>query len=108
MPIYEYKCEKGHTFERRQSFSDEPIDVCPECSAKARRVIHAVPVTFKGSGWYVNDHGRTLRSDSQASESKSTNGASEKSSSEKPSSSPAPKESGKSSSTSTPSQTKSS
>ena len=85
MPIYEYLCEKGHTFEKRQSFSAEPISICPECSAKAKRVFHAVPVMFKGSGWYVTDHGRGMRGDSSSSEAKSPTSTSDKNGSSQPS-----------------------
>ncbi len=38
MPIYVYQCENGHVFEVYQKFSDPPLETCPECSAKARRV----------------------------------------------------------------------
>ncbi|MDO8530750.1 MAG: zinc ribbon domain-containing protein [Dehalococcoidia bacterium] len=59
MPIYEYECAKCHShFERRQGFDEEPIGVCPECNGKASRVIQAVSVVYKGSGWYVTDYGR--------------------------------------------------
>jgi putative FmdB family regulatory protein len=56
MPIYEYECElcRFH-FERKQSFDEEPIAVCPECQGKTHRVIHSSPVIFKGSGFYVTD-----------------------------------------------------
>ena len=57
MPIYEYECsECRHRFERRQSFYEEPIALCPQCEGKARRVIHAFSVIYKGSGWYVTDY----------------------------------------------------
>jgi hypothetical protein len=36
--------------------SDDPIQVCPECSGQVRRVFHAVRVIFKGSGFYVTDN----------------------------------------------------
>ena len=29
--------------------------MCPRCQGKASRVIHSVPVIFKGSGFYVTD-----------------------------------------------------
>ena len=76
MPTYEYKCVNGHMFELKQSFSDKPIDKCPECNASAKRVIHAVSVTFKGSGWYVNDHGRTVRQEPAEKSSTSTDNGS--------------------------------
>ena len=57
MPIYEYECEACHSlFERRQRFDEEPVAVCPKCQGKARRVIHSVPIIFKGSGFYITDN----------------------------------------------------
>jgi len=29
--------------------------MCPKCQGKAHRVIHSVPVIFKGSGFYITD-----------------------------------------------------
>lgn len=57
MPIYEYECcDCCHHFEKRQRFDEEPIAACPECHGKARRILHPVPVIFKGSGFYVTDN----------------------------------------------------
>jgi len=57
MPTYEYECSACHYhFERKQRFNDEPVAMCPECQGKAQRVIHAVPIIFKGSGFYITDH----------------------------------------------------
>ena len=59
MPRYDYRCSGcGHEFEVKQSFSDEPDALCPQCGVESRRVIHSVPVVFKGSGFYVNDYGK--------------------------------------------------
>jgi putative FmdB family regulatory protein len=56
MPIYEYECQAcRHRFERRQSFRDEPVKVCPECGGATRRLLQAPPIIFKGSGWYATD-----------------------------------------------------
>lgn len=56
MPVYEYRgIECDHVFEVRQSFSDDPVAVCDVCGKPVRRVIHASPVVFKGSGWYLTD-----------------------------------------------------
>ena len=56
MPIYEYECGICSVrFERKQSFDAEPVAKCPECKGKARRVIHSIPVIFKGSGFYITD-----------------------------------------------------
>ena len=57
MPTYEYECNLCLCrFERRQSFDEEPVTMCPECQGKARRVINAIPVIFKGSGFYITDN----------------------------------------------------
>ena len=62
MPIYEYQCgECGAVFDRRQTFDAEPVAICPKCQSNARRVIHSVPIVFKGSGFYCTDHGRGSR-----------------------------------------------
>ena len=59
MPIYEYECSSCRSrFERKQRFDEEPIATCPQCSGKARRLIHSVPVVFKGSGFYCTDYGK--------------------------------------------------
>ncbi|MBO9521446.1 MAG: FmdB family transcriptional regulator [Nocardioidaceae bacterium] len=56
MPTYQYSCtECGHFFEAVQSFSEDSLTVCPECSGKLRKVFNAVGVVFKGSGFYRND-----------------------------------------------------
>ena len=59
MPRYDYECDTCHyLFELRQGFDSEPVATCPECENSARRKFHAVPIVFKGSGWYVNDYGK--------------------------------------------------
>src|SRR3954451_6627509 len=56
MPIYEYRCTNGHTFEVIQSMSDDPVETCEECGAPVERVFHPVAVHFKGSGFYTTDY----------------------------------------------------
>lgn len=59
MPRYEYQCDHcNHRFELKQSFSSEPVATCPICQGGSHRRIHAVPVVFKGNGWYVTDYGK--------------------------------------------------
>lgn len=59
MPIYEYECRLcHHRFERRQSFGEKPEAACPKCQGQSQRVIQPVPIFYKGSGFYVTDHGR--------------------------------------------------
>ena len=61
MPIYEYRCEKGHTFEVLQRMSDDPVANCEVCGAPVQRVFHPVAVHFKGSGFYNTDYGKQKR-----------------------------------------------
>jgi putative FmdB family regulatory protein len=56
MPFYEYRCEKGHTFEVKMT--DDPVTTCQTCDAKVQRVFHPVAVHFKGSGFYNTDYGK--------------------------------------------------
>jgi putative FmdB family regulatory protein len=58
VPIYEYRCENGHTFEVMQSMTDDPVSACRQCDAPVQRVFHPVAVHFKGSGFYTTDYGR--------------------------------------------------
>ena len=65
MPTYEYECNTcHHRFDKRQGFNDEPIASCPQCKELSQRVFHAVPIVFKGSGFYCTDHGHGNRYDS--------------------------------------------
>ena len=61
MPIYEYRCENGHTFEVMQRMSDEPVTECQVCGAPVQRVFHPIAVHFKGSGFYNTDYGKQKR-----------------------------------------------
>jgi putative FmdB family regulatory protein len=58
MPIYEYRCNNGHTFEVFQGMSDDPVPACEVCGAPVERVFHPVAVHFKGSGFYTTDYAR--------------------------------------------------
>ena len=62
MPIYEYRCEQGHTFEVMQRISDDPVSTCSTCEAPVARVFRPVAVHFKGSGFYNTDYGTRKRS----------------------------------------------
>jgi putative FmdB family regulatory protein len=56
VPTYQYACTAcGHALEAVQSFSDEPLTVCPECDGKLRKLFSSVGIVFKGSGFYRND-----------------------------------------------------
>jgi len=87
MPIYEYRCEHGHTFEVMQRMSDDPLVSCQTCDAPVQRVFHPVAVHFKGSGFYNTDYGtrRRARETAEASKSESSSSSdSSKSSDSKP------------------------
>ncbi len=62
MPIYEYRCKKGHQFEVMQKINDDPVTKCEVCGAEVQRVFHPVAVHFKGSGFYNTDYGTRKRS----------------------------------------------
>ena len=61
MPIYEYRCERGHTFEVMQKMTDDPVSTCTTCEAPVQRVFHPVAVHFKGKGFYNTDYGTKRR-----------------------------------------------
>ena len=61
MPIYEYRCLNGHTFEVIQSMSDDPVEACEVCGAPVERVFHPVAVHFKGSGFYTTDYAKKAK-----------------------------------------------
>lgn len=94
MPTYQYACtECDHAFEQFQSFTDDALTECPQCSGRLRKLFNAVGVVFKGSGFYRNDSrptekseksetsGKPEKSDKKAAET--SNGSSEKKSEKK-------------------------
>ncbi len=56
MPVYEYRCTKGHTYEKTEGFSAPSTQKCTQCGARARRQISMPAVIFKGSGFYSTDN----------------------------------------------------
>ena len=76
MPFYEYRCTKGHTFEVRQSMSDEPLEKCEVCGAKASRVLFAPAIHFKGTGFHNTDYSSKRRGASGDDGSSSSSAAS--------------------------------
>jgi putative FmdB family regulatory protein len=62
MPIYEYRCENGHTFEVLQRMSDPPVTACEIDGGAVERVFTPIAVHFKGSGFYSTDYGSKKRS----------------------------------------------
>ncbi len=74
MPTYSYACtECDNRFDIVQSFSDDSLTVCPQCSGKLRKLFNTVGIVFKGSGFYRNDsRGSSSSSESAGSDSSSS------------------------------------
>lgn len=52
MPTYEYECSScSLQFERRQGMNDKPVEACPECGGKVRRLVSG------GTGFLMKDMG---------------------------------------------------
>ncbi len=59
MPIYEYRCPKGHHFERFQSITAPAPESCDVCGASpVEQVLYPVAIHYKGSGFYTTDYGK--------------------------------------------------
>lgn len=79
MPTYSYACTQcDNRFDIVQSFTDESLSVCSECSGRLRKLFNSVGIVFKGSGFYRTDS-RTgsVQSESTDESSKSDNGKSD-------------------------------
>ena len=77
MPTYQYRCKQcGAEFEKVQSFSDDSTPKCPSCGTRSKKniskVFGAVGISFKGGGFYKNDHGNKGSSTSSGSSSSSS------------------------------------
>jgi putative FmdB family regulatory protein len=60
MPTYVYQCQDcEEQLEVIQRFSDSPLTLCPKCGGDLQRLLFPPAIIFKGSGWYVTDHGRS-------------------------------------------------
>ena len=60
MPIYEYGCGVcGHTFERLQKVSDDPVTDCPSCGDEGgvKKLVSRTSFVLKGGGWYKDHYG---------------------------------------------------
>jgi putative FmdB family regulatory protein len=73
LPLYPYRCTQcGHRFEKIQSFKSKPLTKCPKCEGTLERVLTAPGLSFKGSGWYVNDYASKGGSGSSSAETGSS------------------------------------
>jgi putative FmdB family regulatory protein len=74
LPTYQYACtECGHRFEAVQSFSDDALTECPQCTGRLRKVFNSVGIVFKGSGFYRTDS-REKPADGAAKDGAKTDG----------------------------------
>jgi putative FmdB family regulatory protein len=75
VPIYEYRCPNGHTFERFQSMTAPAPETCDVCdAAPVELVLYPVAIHYKGSGFYSTDYGKGAKKkdgDAGSGESKS-------------------------------------
>jgi putative FmdB family regulatory protein len=92
VPIYEYRCPEGHTFERFQSMTAPAPEKCDVCgAAPVELVLYPVAIHYKGSGFYTTDYGKgkgaksdgggETKSGSETTKSDSTKSSDSKSSS---------------------------
>lgn len=84
MPVYEYKCTKGHVYEKTEGFDAPAKQKCLRCGATAKRQISMPAVIFKGSGFYSTDNRKSNPAPvaSSSSDSSSSNGSSSETKSE--------------------------
>jgi putative FmdB family regulatory protein len=88
VPTYSYACtECDNKFDVVQSFTDDSMTDCPQCTGRLRKLFGKVGVVFKGSGFYRNDSREAAKASAKSSSS-STSGGSAESSSAPSSSSP--------------------
>ena len=91
MPTYQYACtECGHRFEAVQSFSDDALTDCPQCTGRLRKVFNSVGIVFKGSGFYRTDSREKAGAGTANGEAKPSEKADKPASADKPAASATP------------------
>lgn len=100
MPTYDYKClECEVKFEKFQGITAPPLEECPDCGGKVKRLIGAGGgLIFKGSGFYSTDYRsegykESAKKDKKDSSEKSDKNKKEKKTNTKSESKSTPKES---------------
>lgn len=83
MPTYVYACKScGHRFEQYQSFSENSLVTCPECTQDTlRKVFDSVGIVFKGPGFYSTDSAASSSSSATSGSSSSSSDSSSSASS---------------------------
>jgi putative FmdB family regulatory protein len=86
MPLYEYRCPNGHTFEVIHRMADPGPSACEVCGASpVEKVLYPAAIHFKGSGFYSTDYGRgSRRRDGKEGGEGSSDGGEKTSSDSKP------------------------
>lgn len=90
MPTYEYKCPKGHRFEKTfPRITSQRHAKCPVCGKRAERQISGgAGIHFKGSGFYATDYkrpaGTTEKADNTAEKAEKTEKTEKTAKAEKP------------------------
>jgi putative FmdB family regulatory protein len=100
MPIYEYRCPEGHTFERFQSMTAPAPEKCDECgAAPLELVLYPIAIHYKGSGFYTTDYGKGKAAKAEGeSKGESKGGSETKTTDSKPAGDSKPASSGSSTS----------
>ena len=77
MPTYEYVCSKcDQHLEVYQTFSEEPLKRHSGCGGKLTKVLGAVGIVLKGSGFYKTDNPSSSRRSSEKSDSSASSSSS--------------------------------
>ena len=95
MPTYGYECKKCNVqFEIFQKITEDSLKIHENCGGELRKLVYPVGISFKGSGFYVNDYakkspsakpaGATDKPETTDSPSASTDSKSESTSETKP------------------------
>jgi putative FmdB family regulatory protein len=100
MPIYEYRCPEGHTFERFQSMTAPAPEKCDGCgAAPLELVLYPIAIHYKGSGFYTTDYGKGKAAKAEGeSKGESKSGSETKTTDSKPAGDSKPASSGSSTS----------
>lgn len=72
MPTYDYKCNNcNHELEIFHSISEDARTLCPKCDTHglSRLISRNVAISFKGTGFYINDSTSSATSKSSAATS---------------------------------------